>query len=108
MEQYQFWVATTVIGLMIGALGFFLKRTLTEVERKIERSERSNKERFEALEKRVEKQDERFDQLVQGLPTKYAYRDDLIRMSQNIEGKLDRIQDLLMGLGIKGGGNNGT
>lgn len=93
MEQYGFWITTTAIGLMIAALGYFLKRTLGELERKIERSEATTKERFEALEKRIEKQDERFDGLIRDLPTKYAYRDDLIRMTQNIESGMDRIRD---------------
>lgn len=90
------WIATTVIGLMITALGWFIKRMVSELEKKIERSDAANKERFEALEKRIEKQDERMDQMVKDLPRTYALRDDLIRMTQAIEARLDKIHDLLM------------
>ncbi|MEF9974358.1 MAG: hypothetical protein RR893_10580 [Clostridia bacterium] len=96
MEQYSTWLVTGAVGLMIGALGWFIRRTISEVESKIVKSEEATRGRFEAIEKRVDKQDERFDQMVKDLPKTYAYRDDLIRMTQAIESRLDRIQDLLL------------
>ena len=98
MEQYGFWVTTTVVALMISGLGFFLKRTLSELEKKIERSESATTGRFEGLEKRLDKQEERFDAMIKDLPKQYAYRDDLIRMSQGIDSRLDKIQDSLISL----------
>lgn len=98
MEQYGYWVVTGAVGLMVGALAWFLKRTLAELESKITRSETATKSRFEGLEKRIDKQDERFDQMVKDLPKTYAYRDDLIRMTQNLDARLDKIQDILMDL----------
>lgn len=101
MEQYTYWIVTTILGLMIGALGWLIKKLIGDLETKIARSEASTSKRLEQLEKRVDKGDERFDALIKDLPQKYAYRDDLIRMSQTIEARLDRIQDIL--LDIKGG-----
>lgn len=102
MEQYGYFIATTVIGLMIGALGWFLQRMVKEIDQKLDRSDNANKDRFDSLEKRVNKQEERFDQMIKDLPKTYAYRDDLLRMMQAIEGRLDKQQDLLMD--IKRGG----
>lgn len=98
MEQYTYWLITGIIGLMIGALGWFIKRTVSDLEAKITRTETTNQGRFESIEKRIEKQEERFDRMIKDLPKTYAYRDDLIRMTQNIDGRLDKIQDTLMEL----------
>ena len=98
MQQVGFWIVTTVAGLMIGALGWFVKRTVSEMEGLVGRSDAANKERFLSIEKRAEKQGERYDAMVSDLPTKYAMRDDLIRMNRNIESRLDKIQDLIMDL----------
>jgi len=96
MDQYSFWVVTSVIGLMIAALAWFMKRLVSELEAKIARSEKANRERMDALEKRIDRQDDRYDQLLTQLPEKYALRDDLIRMTQNIEAQLSRIRDLII------------
>ena len=96
MEQYGVWITTTVVTLMIGGLGFFMKKTLADIEKKIEKNESATAGRLGIIEKRQDKQDERFDAMVKELPKQYAYRDDLIRMSQAIESRLDRIQDILM------------
>lgn len=96
MEQYWYWIATTAIGLMIGALGFFLKRTLSELEKKVERSESASSGRSVLMEKRLEKLEDRFDNLLKEMPDKYASRDDMIRMNQGLEYRLDKIQDTLM------------
>ena len=102
MQEYTFWLVTGAIGLMIAALAWFIKRMIAEIEKKIEQSAEQNKGRFAAIEKRIDKQDERFDQMVKDLPKTYAYRDDLIRMSQNLDSRLDKIQDLLISMKKEG------
>lgn len=94
--QYSFWVLTTAVGLMIAALAWFIKRLVGELEAKIARSEKTTCERMDALEKRIDRQDDRYDDLLKQLPEKYALRDDLIRMAQNIESQLSQIRDLII------------
>lgn len=94
--QYGYWAVTGMIGLMVAALAWFIKRLVSELEVKIARSEKSACERMDALEKRMDKQEDRYDNLLVQLPEKYALRDDLIRMSQNIEAQLAQIRDLIV------------
>ena len=96
-SQYAFWAATGAIGLMVAALAWFIKRLVGDLEAKIERGEKSAGERMDALEKRIDKQEERYDRLITLLPEKYALRDDLIRMTQNIEAQLGQIRELIIG-----------
>jgi len=86
-SQYAFWAATGAVGLMVAALAWFIKRLVSDLEAKIERGEKRAGERMAALEKRIDKQEERYDRLITLLPEKYALRDDLIRMTQNIEAQ---------------------
>lgn len=96
MEQYAHWIVTTAVGLMVAALAWFIKRLVTELEEKIERSERATGARMDALDKRMGRQEDRYDTLLTQLPEKYALRDDLIRMTQNIEGQLSQIRELIV------------
>ena len=96
MEQYAHWIVTTAVGLMVAALAWFIKRLVAELEEKIERSERATGARMDALDKRMSRQEDRYDTLLTQLPEKYALRDDLIRMTQNIEGQLSQIRELIV------------
>ena len=96
MEQYAHWIVTTAVGLMVAALAWFIKRLVAELEEKIERSERATGARMDALDKRMGRQEDRYDTLLTQLPEKYALRDDLIRMTQNIEGQLSQIRELIV------------
>ena len=95
-SEYAYWVVTGAVGLMVGTLAWFIRRLVAELEAKIERGEKATRDRMDALEKRMEKQEERYDRLLTLLPDKYALRDDLIRMSQNIEAQLGQIRELIV------------
>lgn len=94
--QYTYWIITGVIGLMVAALGWFVKRLVSDLEAKIARSEKTTCERMDGLEKRMDKQEERYDRLITQLPEKYALRDDLIRMTQDINAQLTQIRELIV------------
>jgi len=94
--RYAYWVVTTAVGLMVAALAWFIRRLIAELESKIERSEKVTGERMDALEKRMSRQEDRYDMLLTQLPEKYALRDDLIRMTQNIEAQLSQIRELIV------------
>ena len=95
-SQYAYWIVTFAVGLMVAALAWFIKRLVAELESKIERSEKTTGERMDVLEKRMDRQEDRCDQLLTQLPEKYALRDDLIRMTQNIEAQLSQIRELIV------------
>ena len=94
--QYAYWIVTFAVGLMVAALAWFIRRLIAELEGKIERSEKQTGERMDALEKRMNRQEDRYDMLLTQLPEKYALRDDLIRMTQNIEAQLSQIRELIV------------
>ena len=94
--QYAHWVVTSAVGLMVAALAWFIKRLVTELEEKIERSEKATGARMDALDRRMGRQEDRYDMLLTQLPEKYALRDDLIRMTQNIEAQLSQIRELIV------------
>ena len=94
--QYAYWIVTFAVGLMVAALAWFIKRLVSELEGRIARSEKTTLERMDALEKRMDRHEERYVRLLIQLPEKYALRDDLIRMSQNIEAQLGQIRELIV------------
>ncbi|GAA6386442.1 hypothetical protein I310019A7_24330 [Lawsonibacter asaccharolyticus] len=79
---------TTVIGaaaslictLVVGALTFFVKRTLTDLEK----ADEQNKAKIEAVE-------EKLNDLKADLPLVYVTREDYIRVMNRVEDKLDQI-----------------
>ncbi len=79
---------TTVIGaaaslictLVVGALTFFVKRTLTDLEK----TDEQNKAKIEAVE-------EKLNDLKADLPLVYVTREDYIRVMNRVEDKLDQI-----------------
>lgn len=79
---------TTVIGataslictLVVGALTFFVKRTLTDLEK----ADEQNKAKIEAVE-------DKLNDLKADLPLVYVTREDYIRVMNRVEDKLDQI-----------------
>ncbi len=95
-SEYAYWVVTGAVGVMVGTLAWFVRRLIAELEAKIERGEKATRDQMDALQRRMDKQEERYDRLLTILPDKYALRDDLIRMSQNIEAQLGQIRELIV------------
>ena len=72
--------ASLVCTLIVGALTFFLKKTLTSLEKADER----NAAKIAEVEKDL-------NDLKADLPLIYVTREDFIRVSNNIDKKLDRL-----------------
>ena len=106
MDNWIFWVVTTVFLTMMGALAWFIKRTISNFEASITNVVKTFGDQTDKLERRIAAQEERHNQLIKDLPSVYAYREDMIRYSQDTNSRLDRLQDLMLGF-IKGGQNNG-
>lgn len=72
--------ASLVCTLIVGALTFFLKKTLSSLEKADER----NAAKIAEVEKDL-------NDLKADLPLIYVTREDFIRVSNNIDKKLDRL-----------------
>ena len=66
--------------LVVGALTFFIKKTLTNLEN----ADRKNGERIDKVE-------EKLNDLKADLPLVYVTREDYIRVMNRVEDKLDQI-----------------
>ena len=73
-------VASLLCTLVVGALTFFLKKTLSSLEKADER----NAAKIAEVEKDL-------NDLKADLPLIYVTREDFIRVSNNIDKKLDRL-----------------
>ena len=80
--------ASLLCTLVVGALTFFIKKTLSSLEN----ADKKNAERIEKVE-------ERLNDLKADLPLVYVTREDYIRVMNRVEDKLDQI--------IYGGMNRG-
>lgn len=85
------WAMQTITMLGIGVIGYFLKTSMTEIKGQI----KENAQRVSTLEKEL-------DDLRSDLPFIYTTREDFIRTMNNVDKKLDKIHDSMIG-----GGRNG-
>ena len=72
--------ASLLCTLVVGALTFFIKKTLSSLEN----ADKKNAERIEKVE-------ERLNDLMADLPLVYVTREDYIRVMNRVEDKLDQI-----------------
>ena len=93
-------VASLLCTLVVGALAFFIKKTLLSLED----ADRKNAEQIvkvsEKAEKDIAKWEEKFNDLKADLPLIYVTREDYIRIMNRVEDKLDK---LLYGAGVTKG-----
>ena len=80
--------ASLLCTLVVGALTFFIKKTLTNLEN----ADRKNGERIDKVE-------EKLNDLKADLPLVYVTREDYIRVMNRVEDKLDQILDGSQGKG---------
>lgn len=115
------WIVNLVVVTAVGLLGYFGKRTLTQIDRhqedmgkrmaesqrdterkiltEIERMRADMDERQRKAESRIERVEERLNKTLQEMPTVYTLREDWLRTSSSIDRKLDKIMDMLIGRG---------
>ena len=80
MDQWIFWLVTTAVMLLVGAIGYFVKRTLDQIVISIK-----------GLESRICDLEQKWA----GLPFIYTLREDFIRAMSGVENKLNKILDRL-------------
>ena len=80
MDQWIFWLVTTAVMLLVGAIGYFVKRTLDQIVISIK-----------GLEGRICDMEKKWAEL----PFIYTLREDFIRAMSGVENKLNKILDRL-------------
>lgn len=80
MDQWIFWLVTTAVMLLVGAIGYFVKRTLDQIVISIK-----------GLEGRICDLEKKWAEL----PFVYTLREDFIRAMSGVENKLNKILDRL-------------
>lgn len=103
--QIVTYVLQTLATLLIGALGFFIKRALDDFKKSLQENREESRKDKAALQKLIENTDDKAEtlradlaQLKADLPLVYTLREDFIRTLNNvdrrmgdIDGKLDRL-----------------
>jgi uncharacterized protein HemX len=122
MSEWLQWGINLLVVTAVGLIGFFAKRTLTQIDarheeaakrleeqqrkseekilKELERFRADNDSRHQKTELRMERVEDRLNKTLQEMPTMYTLREDWLRTSSDIARKLDKITDIL----INGGG----
>lgn len=95
--SWEAWALPLIFSLLIGALGFFLKRWINDVKESQERIHKENQESIKKTNERVDKLEEKLQATIEQLPYQYTLREDFIRSVSGLERKLDKILDKMDG-----------
>ena len=117
------WVITTAIGLVISVIGYFLKRTMSQVDRhEAELRQAAGKEELREVnsnlsleikqiredytpKKAHEKDFDECRKEFKEIRANYLTKDDFIREINKMDRKLDRMRDIMMASAGKGAGD---
>ena len=91
MDSWIIWASQLIITLLIGAITFFLKRTLDKFEAGMKQQstqleQMDAKHTKEAADLRKELSDLKAD-----LPLVYVLREEFLRVMNNVDAKLDKL-----------------
>lgn len=95
MEGWLSLFANAIPTIIIGIIGFFIKRTLTQFEQQM-KEQKAHLEKQQADQKeRVDELDKQLNEFIQKMPYQFTLRDDFIRAVAGFDSKLDKILDRL-------------
>mgnify|MGYP001530816631 CR=1 FL=1 len=83
--------ASLLCTLVVGALTFFIKKTLTSLEEADKKNAAQIAESKREAADKIAKVDEKLNDLKADLPLVYVTREDYIRVMNRVEDKLDQI-----------------
>ena len=98
MDQWIYWVVTTAFTLLLGALSWFVKRTLDELRKENDTIRKEFSRQFDTQAARMDKLEAKLQDTIESMPYKYTLRDDFIRSMAGVENKLNKILDKLSGI----------
>lgn len=87
-------IATTTI---IGILAFFIKGTLSRMESNYEKLFQKMEDMEQRHNADIERLSSELNQLKNDLPMVYVLREDFLRVMNNVDQKLDKIQSYILG-----------
>ena len=101
-------IVSVVGGILIGILGFFLKRTITTVDQSQQqirelRDGKTDDKALIALRQDMEKRTDKLSKDIEGIKEDYITKDDFFREQAKTDRKLDMILDILLGRSGKNG-----
>lgn len=97
MDGWAFWISTTVIGLMISGLSFFMKKQIGDIEKSLEKSRLESEKARKDINERVSKLEDKLQATIEEMPYRYTLREDFIRAVTGLDAKLDKILDRIGG-----------
>jgi chromosome segregation ATPase len=90
--------ASVICTVIVGALSFFLKKTLAGLEEadkknaaRIDKVEEKLSKVEDKVEEKLSKAEDKFNDLKADLPLLYVTREDYIRIMNRVEDKLDKL-----------------
>ncbi len=90
------WILQTITMIILGLLGFFIKRTLDKLEKSSEDLSLKLSEVNQKYDKEVDKLRCELNDLKNDLPFIYVLREDFLRVMNNVEEKLDKITNYIL------------
>lgn len=97
------WLMQTAIMICIGIIGYFLKdlkksfeQKISNIEFKIDVSEKRMAQENEKMEKRIAELQKNFNDYKDYVSEKYTLKDDFIRAISSVDKKLDKIYDVVV------------
>jgi len=97
------WLLQTAVVLCLGIIGYFLKdlkksfeQKISNIELKIDASEKRMSQENDKMEKRLEELQKNFNDYKDYVSEKYTLKDDFIRAVSTIDKKLDKIYDVVV------------
>lgn len=97
MDEWVFWVGTTIIGLMISGLVFFLKKQFADLEKGNEKNRQESMQARKEINDRIDKLEIKLQSTIEEMPYRYTLREDFIRAVTGLDAKLDKILDKVGG-----------
>lgn len=102
MSQWGFWIVTTVATLVLGMLGYFVKKQIADIAGSITKIQDEHEKARLELTQRVEKLEDKLQDNIESMPYRYTLREDFIRAVTGLDAKLDKILDKVGGSSANG------
>jgi hypothetical protein len=87
------WILQTVTALIVGVIGFFVKSTLSELKDGIKKSDEKVKAVEVKLDGDIKSLKDELNDLKSDLPFVYVLREDFIRSLNNVDSKMNNIDN---------------
>lgn len=106
MDDWLFWVITTGVMIALGAIAYFIKKMITDSEKRDADTREQFTRAMSGLEDKfakamqetrcdVRRVEDKLNSLIEHLPLNFTLRDDFIRSMSTVETKLNKILDRL-------------